>query len=110
MLAAMASATVAIPDAARVSDAPRASSNGPPIAEPTGVETITSALRAARTAGRFAVVVADWKREYMTGMNGPQINPPRAKHATVTPTGANANGIRHAPQPATIHSVILRTS
>jgi hypothetical protein len=71
MLAAMARATVAIPDAARVSDAPRAPTSGPPIAVPRGVETMTSALRAARTAGRFAVVVADWNREYVSGMNGP---------------------------------------
>jgi len=32
---------------------------------------MTNALRAASTDGRFAVVVADWNREYVTGMNGP---------------------------------------
>ena len=41
---------------------------------------LTSTLRAARTAGRFAVVVADWNREYVTGMKGPWINPPRERN------------------------------
>jgi hypothetical protein len=34
---------------------------GPPIAVPSGAATIRAALRAARTLGRFAVVVIDWK-------------------------------------------------
>jgi len=36
-----------------------------PIAVPRGVETMTNALRAASTEGRFTVVVADWNREYV---------------------------------------------
>ena len=67
----MASATVTTPDAASVSDAPRAPTSGPPIAVPRGVETMINALRAASTDGRFAVVVADWNRDYVSGMNGP---------------------------------------
>jgi hypothetical protein len=53
------------------SDAPWAPTTGRPIAVPRGVETMTNALRAASTDGRFAVVVADWNRECVTGMNGP---------------------------------------
>jgi hypothetical protein len=70
-LAAMARTSVTTPDAARVSDAPWAPTTGPPIAVPRGVETMINALRAASTDRRFAVVVADWNRECVTGMNGP---------------------------------------
>jgi hypothetical protein len=59
VLATAASRTVATPDAVNVADAPIAPTIGPPKAVPSGVEIMTTALRAASIAGRFAVDVDD---------------------------------------------------
>ncbi len=68
---AAASSTVATPDEKRVKVAPSAPTIGPPRAVPSGVETMRTALRAASTAGKFFVAVADWYRAYVSGTNGP---------------------------------------
>src|SRR5579862_25688 len=70
-VATAASKTVAAPDAVSVHLAPRPATSGPPIAVPSGAATISAALRAASTLGRFAVVVINWKSAYVCGMNGP---------------------------------------
>jgi hypothetical protein len=53
---------VASPESASVPAAPRLPTSGPPIAVPRGLETMTTALRAASTKGRLTAVVEDWKR------------------------------------------------
>src|SRR4029453_13247044 len=100
--------TVAVPDAVSVQRAPRAAMSGPPIAVPSGVATMTAALRAASTLGRFFVVVIDWKRAEGSGTNAPDPTPPMAKQIIVTGTGATANGSRQTPQPATIRRTTRR--
>ena len=55
-------AHVATPEATSVQAPPSNPTMGPPSAVPSGVESITTALRAARTAGRLCVGVAAWNR------------------------------------------------
>jgi hypothetical protein len=51
--------------------APRLATIGPPIAVPSGAATMSAALRAASTLGRFVVAVIDWKSAYVRGTKGP---------------------------------------
>src|SRR5262249_20219869 len=70
-VATAAKRTVAPPEAESVQPAPMLPTIGPPIAVPSGVATISAALRAASTLGRLAVVVIDWKSAYVSGTKGP---------------------------------------
>jgi len=63
--------TVAAPEAVSVHLAPRLATIGSPIAVPSGAATMSAALRAASTLGRFVVVVIDWKSAYVRGTKGP---------------------------------------
>jgi hypothetical protein len=74
-VAMAARTTVAAPEALSVQPAPRLATIGPPIAVPSGVATVSAALRAASTLGRFAVEVIDWKSAYVRGMKGRDAEP-----------------------------------
>jgi hypothetical protein len=70
-VATTARRTVAAPEAVRVHLAPRLATIGPPTAVPSGAATMSAALRAASTLGRFVIVVLDWNSAYVRGTNGP---------------------------------------
>src|SRR5262249_61079955 len=63
-VATAARSTAAAPGGVSVRPAPSPATIGPPTAVPSGVATVSAALRAASTLGRFAVVVIDWESAY----------------------------------------------